>query len=191
MSVTLWDAKQYLGIPLDDCQDDERLGQIINAARDTIEDYLGTPLVRRSFTQKFFGWDEQMWVFDRYPVASITSIVDPAGNTITSDKYLLLGEVGMIDFYSYPPRALRSDGNTDRWTVTYVAGHFEHENVIPWGAKLGVLKLIAHDYHVSQPGVQSMRTGDSTISLIPNPTAREILPRDVSIRLSHLRRKRA
>lgn len=191
MCVTLADAKNYLGISLDDCLDDERLGQIINGARDAVEDYLGTPLVRKTFTQRFYGgFDDSPWITDVYPVASVTSIVDPAGNTIQPDKYVLEGEIGVLRFYDYPPRAVRSTGETDRWTLTYVAGHFEHENVVPWGAKLGILLWIAARYTVHIPAVQSMRTGDSTISLIPNPTAREIMPRDVTTQVAQWRRKR-
>ena len=187
MSVTLADAKSYLGIASDDCQDDYRLAMIINAARDTVEEYLEVPLVQRALTQKFGS--ERVWQLDGMPIASITSILDPAGNEIESDRYLLVEELGLICHYGFPPRAVKSNGQADRWTVTYVAGHFAHENMMPHGLKLGILKLVAHDYHIVLPGVQSQRTADSSVALIPNPTAREILMRDITNRISNLRRK--
>lgn len=188
MSVTLHDAKQYLGIGADDCQDDYRVSQIIAAIREQVDDYLATPLVQAVRTQKFMG-DSRLWILDAAPVASVASILDPAGNSIPSDRYCLFGELGQIRHYVYPGRAVRSDGSADRWTVTYTAGHFDSENKIPNAVKLAILDLVARHFHRTEPDVQAQRTGPSSTSYIPNPTALEILPRRAQVLLSPYRRQ--
>ena len=188
VSVSLHDAKQYLGIASTDCQDDYRLSQIINAIRAQVDDYLATPLVQIVKTQRFDG-ATRLWILDAAPVVSVASIQDPAGNAIQSDRYAIVAELGQLHFYGYPGRAVRSDGSADRWIVTYTAGHFDHENKIPHSIRLAMLDLIARHYQRTEPDVQAQRTGPSSVSYIPNPTALEILPRRAQVLLSPYRRQ--
>lgn len=185
--IALSEAKKYLRIPATFCEDDDFLEIIIPGCEKMIEDYLRTAILVRQFAQQFDG-GEHLWILDYRPVVSIVSILDPKGNSIDPDRYLLRKELGQIQAYHYFPRAVRTDGSRDRWTVTYTAGHFATAGAVSESIRLGILQMIAHRFFQPQPGVQGMTMGKSSISMIPNPTASTILPQEVVATLGSWRR---
>lgn len=174
--VSLQDARDWLGIgTLDSSIDDARIQGLIAAADQLFESYVGVALVRRSYTQKFEGCDWE-WVFDRRPVFAVTSIVDPAGNTIPASDYFLREEYGTLELLRWPRWAVRSDGTRDRWTVTYTAGLFAGEGDAPGSIKTGMQMMVAKWYYNPEPDVQSRREGDSATAYIPNPSSMHVVP---------------
>lgn len=173
MTPSLTDAIAYVGgaSPLDDA----RVQGILSGVLLEVESFLGTPLVQEMKTQEFDA-GQGVWFTDYRPVASVTSILDPAGNEITSDDFLLKGELGQICFYSYARRAVDSSGKASRWTATYVAGLYASAALVPADVALGILDLVAVHYHRPEPDIQSVRTIDQGVAYIPNPNGTFILP---------------
>lgn len=178
--LDLTDAKSWLGIDEEDTQDDARLAGLLLAVLACFEEYAQTALIVRTFTQRFEG-GETGWLVDHRPLVAVTSIADPAGHTITASNYLIYSEYGLIESYGVFPRAVRTGGARDRWLVTYTAGLFSTEALVPKTIPTGMLLMVAKWFHNPEPMVQSRREGSSTISYIPNPTAKSIVPPEVDV----------
>lgn len=184
MGVSLDDAKQWLGLEVGNALDDHRLGLILQGVKAQVDRFCGTPLVAATHKQRFDG-GEHAWFLDRRPITEITSILDPAGNAIASTEYLLREELGMIEFYGYAPRAVRSTGERDRWEVIYKAGHFATEGAVTGDAANAILDLVSDYYHKAGPDVQSQRVGiENVVAFIPNPNSRFVLPPRVQVALA-------
>lgn len=189
MGVSLQDAKQWLGLDADDTLEDHRLSLILQGVRAQVDQFCSTPLVEKTITERFAGGGD-IWYLGACPVKSITSIADGAGNTLAATDYILFEELGFIESYGRFPRATRATGQQDRWTVTYVAGHFATEGAVGGDAANAILDLVADYYHKSGPDVQSIRTGvENTVSFIPNPNSSFVLPPRVQNALSPYRRR--
>lgn len=190
MGVSLQDAKAWLGIDFEDSLDDYRLTQILTGVKAQVDAFCNTPLVQRQLTQKFLGGAD-IWYLNACPVASIVSVTDPAGNSLTSSDYMLLEELGFLESRSGRfPTARTTDFLADRWTVTYTAGHFATEGAVAADAANAILDLVADYFHKAGPDVQSQRMGvENTLAFIPNPNTTFILPPRVQIVLSPYRRR--
>ena len=174
MGVSVSDVLTYLGLPTDGSED-ARVGDILAGIRAQVEQHVGTPLVRETKVEDFDAGDHVYYTYYR-PIVSVTSIVDPAGNTLGSDDYVLQKEEGRLIFYSYIPRPVNSDGTLARWTITYVAGLFADEESIRPDIALAIRDLCAQHYHRPEPDVQAVRTLDQATSYIPNPNSTFVLP---------------
>lgn len=184
MGVSLQDAKEWLGLQASDTLDDDRLTQILAGVKKQVDQFCGTSLVVSSYSQKFEG-GICAWFLDRRPVKTITSILDPAGNSIPSTNYVLNEELGILESYGLFPRAVRSTGQRDRWTVLYTAGHFNDDASVSEDAANAILDLVSDYFHKAGPDVQSQKAGiENVVSYIPNPNARFILPPRVQVALA-------
>lgn len=175
--VTIEQARAWVGLDSSTI-DDVRLQLLIESAEASFEDYCGVAAVPREYQQRFVGGVGE-WYVDHRPLRSVTSIVDPAGNTIASNRYRVYEELGLIESLGYFAQALRADGGQDRWLVTYSAGAYPDVASIPATVKQGVLFLVSKGYYNPEPDVQSRKTGNLTISYIPNPSSSHVVPPEV------------
>ncbi len=176
--ITLEQVKNWLRIPLEDTRDDFTLQIAIDGTISNFEAYAGTSLLHKTYAEKQEGGVSYWYTYHR-PIVSVTSIADPAGNVITSDRYLIEGEFGLINSYGLFPTARRTDGARDRWLVTYVSGVFATEAAVEANFKVGALLIIAKLFHNPEPQVQSRTEGKSTTSYIPNPSSKSFVPPEV------------
>ena len=177
--VAIEKMKEYLRIPASQCDDDANLQMVIAASEAQLSNHLGQTklLVTSGLTQKYHSGD-LIWFTDFRPIVSVTSILDPAGNEITSDFYLLREELGEILFRRIVPVALDSSGAVARWTLTYSAGKFQSPNQVPADLQLAIMMLAARRYQRPEPGIQSSRTLSEGTAYLPNPS-NSILPPEV------------
>lgn len=119
-ALTTWPhLKAFLHRSLDD---DLLADQLIDAATLKIENYLGFPIVARTFTEKHLGGCRNICL-DTYPVVSVSSIADdqdvPA--TVSASDYVVIGNEGRLEYiYGSWPRPFH------RWTITFDAGVFSN-----------------------------------------------------------------
>lgn len=172
--VSVYEAKEYLGLELDVHDDDQLLLRLTRSATAALEGYLRNNIVSRSATDSFLGY-QRTWFLSRYPVASITSIVDAAANALTTDDYILIPETGMVHSrVGVFPQGVDSSGLTSRWTVTYTAGRFATAADVTPDFRLAILILTAERYNRREPNMQFVASGGtqtaySTFSMSSRP----------------------
>lgn len=188
MVPTLEQGRDWLGLGSDETLDDSRITLLLQASVGAFETYTSTALLVRTFTQQFEG-GEELWLLDKKPVSVITTILDPKGNSLPSSQYLLHKGLGMIEWYSIAPRAVNADDTRGLWTVTYTAGHFSSEALVPTDVRTGLLGMMAKWYFNPQPGVQSTREGDSATAYIPNPSSKAVIPPEIEALWCEYRRR--
>ncbi len=128
--LTLNQAKDVLGLPQTSTINDPRLQILLSTVTARIEEYLGRALFSGTHTKKFFGGKSKLFLRN-YPIGSITSIADPASNTVAATEYVLIEELGVVVHRSVWPRAVDSAGSQARWTITYVAGLYADAEALP------------------------------------------------------------
>jgi hypothetical protein len=147
---------------------------VIDAITHGIETYLGNPVVQREYTEKYFG-STPIIRLDQYPVASVTSITDPASNTVDADDYKVIediGELRHVGGWNFPA-ALDSNGNLDRWEIVYTAGRFANTGAVDPDFKMAACEWAGMRYR--RPGnVLTKKVGDLTITYKNQPEANTV-----------------
>ncbi|MCP2339167.1 hypothetical protein [Actinomadura rupiterrae] len=117
--VSLAETKAELRIAADDTSQDGEVQDMLRAATDVVEHYVGA-IVRRTFTDTYGGLVGSSLLLTRTPVLSIVSVVE-SGTTLTPADYLVDAESGVLRRVAadFPQLWLFGIQNV---TVTYVAG---------------------------------------------------------------------
>ena len=170
--LTLSEAKDYLAISRSVTDDDQKLLSLLPAVTRQIETYINNSILESPHTDRFFGGRKREYL-RRFPIDSITSIVD--GQTVpgevTSDKYIILAEQGILQHVGYFPTALNANSGLDRWTCTYVAGRFASVEAVTEDWKVAASILLAERYERPEDGITSRRVGDLSVSYTRADTA--------------------
>ena len=156
--LTLDEARTYLGAD-DTAVPSARLQMLVDSATLQIEEYIQNAVVQGTFTEKRWGGQRQ-WFLSKYPVQSITSIADPATNTILATDYTLIAEQGRLIPFGRFATAVETDGTRARWLVTYVAGLFASIDVVEPNFKMAAQILVADRFERPTTGVISKKVGD-------------------------------
>lgn len=177
--ATVDEAKAYLKIT--GSAEDAALEFLLNAATLAIEKFCQTAFVIRSITEQqleqnrlrgdrlhgIADWrlpGSKLLFLDRYPIVSVTSITDDAGNVIGATEFAVWKDYGVLEHVSVWPRPLASTNAPGRWAVVYSAGRFATTADVGADLKLAALMLVALRRASKIPGVQSKSVGDLSIT---------------------------
>lgn len=158
--VSLQEAKDQLSISGSD--HDSRLSMLIEAARRAWEQDTGRCLIQRTLTLKMDSLIE--FRFRENPVNSITSVTyfdtDNASQTLSTSVYQLDTAANALrlkvdqDFPSWYERY-------DAATVTYVAGTYTDNQLVPPSDKIAMLQLMAYWFEFPEIiGADELVSGD-------------------------------
>jgi hypothetical protein len=165
--VGLDETKQHLNIPTTDSTSDEELRQIIDAASDLCEQYVGIILGRRTYTSELYDGNTDALRLRNPKAISITSVYEN-GALLDSSAYVLdptgqrLYRVGSGTLYATNSYGYWS-GGMNNISVTYVAGFTNP----PASAKQGVLEVIRHLWQTQRGSMSVLGrnlAGDETYS---------------------------
>lgn len=159
--LTLDEARTYLGAE-DTVIPSARLQMLVDSATLHLEAYLQNAVVEGTFTEKRWGGTKQ-WFLSKYPIQSITSIADPAANTILATDYTIIEDEGRLIPFGRFATAVATDGRRERWLITYVAGRFATTDAVDQNFKMAANILVADRFARPGSGVVSKQVGDLKI----------------------------
>lgn len=146
--VSVSDLKDHLNLTLAD--DDTMLANVVVAARQYVERFIGRPIVNTTFDLHYDAFPAGAITLPKAPVTSVTSVkyLDPNGVETT-----LSGGSYTADIHSDPGRIVPgADGWPDTddvpnaVVVRFVAGHGAAADDVPLTLRQAVLLIAAHWY---------------------------------------------
>lgn len=99
-----------------------------------------------------------------YPVVSVTSIVDGAGNSVPSTDYYADLAFGVLEHGGTWPVPYAANGLVGDWIITYLAGRWASTDVVPDGVKLACNLLVADFLLRKAASIDSLNTGTLSVS---------------------------
>lgn len=159
-AVTLPEVKGALGI--DGTAEDEMLVRLITATTLEIERRLRTQFVQRAVVEYREGGSKRIYP-GVIPIVSITSIADPAGNTVGPTLYVIRQQ-RWLEAYGHFNQAFAVGGQMTDWTITYVAGWFANTTGVAADVKAEVIRAIGGLREAPAAGVSSVGVGDLSVS---------------------------
>jgi hypothetical protein len=150
-------------LQIDGTSEDARLAHLISAVSLELEKRLGTAFVRREFTDKKQGMVKRIYL-DYLPVVSITSVQDPAGNTLTEDTEFVVQQDRYLEALGYFSHAVNSQGQRTDWTIVYEAGWFADTAAVAHDVRAEALRVIGALREAPSPTAQSVRVGDLAVT---------------------------
>lgn len=124
--------------------------------------------------------NEKRLYLTRYPIISVTSITDPAANTVSAADYVVYKAEGMLIHSGAWPVAQDTSGNIARWSVVYVAGRYANTAAVEANLKLACKLLVATRFSQREGDVISKRVGDLSISYREGQAGNGGLPVEVT-----------
>lgn len=180
--ISLAEAKTHLGIS--DTVQDTLLEALIDGASAAIEAFCQTVFVQRTITDIIGGpglrRSEKRLYLNSYPIVSVTSITDPAANTVPATDYVIYKAEGMLVNAGAWPVAQDTNGNIARWTIVYVAGRAANTAAVEANVKLACKLLVATRLSLREGGITSKRVGDLSISYRDPQVSDSGLPAEVT-----------
>ena len=171
--ITLTEAKLFPGMGSLPATDEALIEALIDAASLDFETHWDNYGVQRSVAEKYTYHQiiteapnyDKIWL-RKFPIASITSIADPAANTIDSDEYVIDYDIGCLRStaewgWDVP---LDSNGFESYWTITYTPGRVANTAAVPANIKLACKMWTAILYKNATQNVQSKSVGDFSIT---------------------------
>ncbi len=147
--LTLQEAQEYLGNPADTAVLDALIDDITLA----LEAWAQTFFVQRQTSEDYERpAGAELWL-RRSPVVSVTSITDPAGNSVAATDYAVIKPRGLLRRPGGWPVPVDANGHEAVWTVTYTAGRWADTAAVPANVRLGAKLFVAERYLKRQPGV--------------------------------------
>lgn len=189
--ISLAEAKTHLGIS--DTAQDALLEALITGVSFAIEAYCQTAFVQRTVTDIMAGGldfrrNEKTLYLTRYPIVSVISITDPAGNTVPAADYVIYAAEGMLVHAGAWPVAQDSNGNIARWSVVYVAGRYTNTLAVDADVKLACTLLVAARYSRREGDIASKSIGGGDFSIsYRSAQAGESMPLEVTALLAAYR----
>lgn len=173
--ITLAEGKKALNIDLANTDHDAELGSYISGVSLAMDRIFG-PVVQRSVVEVRSGGNGSI-ALRRYPVASITTVVERAGGTATT---LAAENFASTTAYDYlvdldngiltrrgsgaPARFARGDRNV---TVTYVAGRFTNTASVDQRFKQGASIMLSHLWRPEQGVVTGPFAAEASTGRLP------------------------
>lgn len=156
-------AEAEVGLGLSTGEGGSRLEALVNSATILAETYCRAPFVIRSFTELHPGWSKRIYL-KHAPVTSVTSIVDPALNTVPSTDYIILGHMGVLEHFGRFPIPQNSQGQRAYWTVTFDAGLFANTAAVGADLKEACWRIAGKAWESPSGGAQSVGVGSLSVS---------------------------
>jgi hypothetical protein len=150
-------------LQIDGTSEDSRLAHLISAVSLELEKRLGTAFVQREFTEKKAGGVKRIYL-DHLPIVSITSVTDPAGNTLTVDTQFVVRQDRYLEALGYFSQAVNSQGQRTDWTIVYQAGWFADTASVAHDVRAEALRVIGALREAPAPNAQSVRVDDLAVT---------------------------
>lgn len=167
--ITLAELQTFPGIPaaLSAAQTTSLEG-LIDAASAMMDAYCRNDLIQRSASEDY-TWNEickmgRRFELRRYPLVSVTSITDPAGNTTAATNYWMEKDAGVLWRNGSWSAPVDSNGFITYWTVVYVAGRWATTAAVPAHVKMLCKQQVASMWGRPDGGVKSTAVGDLKIT---------------------------
>jgi len=169
--ITLAEAKVYPGMGSLASADEPIVESLCDACALEFESYLGKALIQRAFTEDYTYTEisrqsresDIIWL-RRYPIVSVTSITDPADNTIADTDYWIDKVMGALRANSSWSLPKDDNGFTSYWTIVYTAGYWATTAAVPANIKTAAKMYVAYLYSRPNPEVASKSVGDLRIA---------------------------
>jgi hypothetical protein len=169
--ITLPEAKLFPGLASLALADESLLEALIDAASLDFEKEWDNYGVQRSVTEDHTYKEirarsrsaDIIWL-RKYPIVSITSITDPAGNTVASTEYWIDKQLGALRTTGGWTIPQDSNGFETYWTVIYTAGRVASIAAVPANIKLACKMWVAELYKNPTQNVKSKSVGDLSIT---------------------------
>lgn len=159
-AVTMDEAKVALG--LEGTSEDENLARLITGITLELERRLRTQFIQRAVTEYHEGGSKRIYL-QRTPIVSVTSITDPAANTVAATDYVIRQQ-RWLEHYGCFDHAFTTSGQKTDWIIVYNAGWFASTAAVTKDVKTEVLRAIGSMREAPAAGVQSVTVGDLSIS---------------------------
>jgi hypothetical protein len=164
-AVTLIELKTALSI--DGTAEDVSLARLISATTLEVERLLGTQFVIREVVEEHEGGERRIYP-QVLPIVAVSSVVDPAGNAVPSDQYVVRRK-RWLEHWGHFPLAFNSAGQQTDYTVTYTAGHFSSTSAVAPDVKDEIIRALGTLREAPAAGVNSVGVGDLSISYAAAP----------------------
>lgn len=142
--VSLSEAKRHLRVDEDVNDDDDYIQELIYAATEKAEDYIGKDIAETTNVQELFDWNGQ---YLKIPKGNFISFTQG----IIEDSSTLVSAIDTQIFYNYAYIKLSSSVSTSEFTpfvITYKTGY--NEGNCPKTIKQAILIKIADLYDVNR-----------------------------------------
>lgn len=174
--LTLQEARSSLNLGTDTSVDTE-LSQVISAASQTLDNWIGC-VVKRTVTDEEHPGNTATVVLDRYPVASVTTVTEYASGTatpLTAESLTVAGTYSFDSGTGFLHR--RNSWSSGRFAggvrVTYVAGRFDTTATVEAAYKEAAQKILMHLWQTrgAQSGAATFGGDGAPFGGVPYSTA--------------------
>ena len=191
--ITLAEAKVYPGMASLPSADEAIVESLCDACALDFEAYLGKALIQRAFTEDYSYAEisrqsresDIIWM-RQYPLVSVTSITDPAANTIAATNYWIDKVRGALRANAAWSLPKDDNGFTAYWTIVYTAGHWATTAAVPANVKQAAKMYVAYLYSRPNPEVASKSVGDLRIAYTESKSDSPI-PASIRAKIDYLK----
>lgn len=169
--ITLGELKTFPGLASAPASEDDILQAMIDAASLDFEAYWDNYGVQRSVTEKHTYREIRRATpnadkiqLDKYPIVLVTSITDPAGNTIGPDDYWIDADIGALRANGGWTIPVDSNGFESYWTIVYKAGRVANTASVPANIKHACKLWIYQLYKRPDRDLISKSVGDLSLT---------------------------
>lgn len=167
--ISLAEARNYPGMPASGEAD--LIRALISACSLALEESCETAFIRRVFTEDYAHEylirrpDRDNYIqLRRYPIYSVTSITNPAGNTIAATDYWIDKPHGRLVCAGVWDVPQDSNGFVTYWTIVYTAGRYAASANVPANLKMACKMMVASLYGRPDRDVVSKSVGDLSLN---------------------------
>lgn len=163
--ITLDEAKEYPGMTALSASDEAMVEAMIDAATFDFESFWDNAGVQRQFVEGY-TYDEireGKIELQHYPIVSVSSIVDQAGNSIGPSDYWINKNCGWLICANTWAIPQDSNGFQTYWTITYTAGRVAKTEDVPANIKHACKGWVAIKYRHADQDLVQKSVGDLSI----------------------------
>jgi hypothetical protein len=163
--ITLDEAKEYPGMSALPASEEAMVETVIDAVTADFEDFWDNYAVQREVSEDYTydRFVEGKIELNHYPIVSVKSITDPAGNTIASTDYWIDKAHGYLvcaNTWAIPQDA---NGFQTYWTIVYTAGRVANTAAVPAHIKHAAKAWVAVKYRHADQDLVQKSVGDLSI----------------------------
>jgi hypothetical protein len=169
--ITIEEMRRYPGFESMSSAKEQSVASLIAAVTAEFEEYWGAYGVQRSISERSDyermlsdspGFDK-IWL-SRAPIVSVTSIIDPAGNSVASTGYRIDCDLGCLYAPGGWQTPVDANGFAAYFTVTYVSGWVASPDLVPANIKQACKMRVAGLYDHPDREMTSKKVGDLTLT---------------------------
>jgi hypothetical protein len=122
------------------------------------------------------------------PIVSVSSIVDPAGNSIDADDYWIDYEDSSLRTAGRFQRPVDANGHESYWTITYVGGQAVDTAAVPYNIKTAAKMWVSQLFTNPMQNITSKTLGDFSQSYRYDESAADQIPSQIKSMISDWKR---